>query len=189
MFVNSNLNKFSQVLQVIFLGHQNVISIEEGLRLQADSLAHMRRNLSSPSRQTWSSVEFRPRCQWSRSLSEDRNVIWTFWGEAPGGTSLVLPELGCIRTITVNCWKIEDVHMMVVGNTKRAAYVWLKFVTHSRANSRCWVWSSPTGTCVALCTKISAACRTGYENNPSLSFDLLPPSRGDASFFSDSLLY
>jgi hypothetical protein len=26
----------------------------------------------------------------------------------------------------------------------------LKFVTHSRANSRCWDWSSPTGTCVAL---------------------------------------
>ena len=35
---------------------------------------------------------------------------------------------------------------------------------------------------------MSAAWRTGYENRPSLSFDLLLSSRGDVSSGKDSLL-
>jgi hypothetical protein len=40
-----------------------------------------------------------------------------------------------------------------------------------------------------LWTRISAAWRTGYENSPSLSLDLLVSSSGDASSFNASLLY
>lgn len=101
--------------------------------------------------------------------------------------------------------------MIVSGATRHRPYAWLNPVTHSRANSRCWLWSSPTGTCVALTnvselpvpspflsspararaylwTKMSAACNTGYENKPSLSFDLLSSSRGLASSLKASLL-
>src|SRR3954466_2949902 len=37
----------------------------------------------------------------------------------------------------------------------------------SRVSSRCWRWSSPTGTWSASYSRMSAACRTGYVNRPT----------------------
>src|ERR1700712_5066069 len=39
-----------------------------------------------------------------------------------------------------------------------------------------------------LCTRMSAACNTGYENRPSFNLDLLLSSNGDVLSANDSLL-
>ncbi len=57
----------------------------------------------------------------------------------------------------------------------------------SRAISRCWIWSRPTGTLFALNMTMSAAISTGYENSP-----MLMPSSGStplATFWSTEALY
>ncbi|MNS98676.1 hypothetical protein D3C72_1330480 [compost metagenome] len=56
----------------------------------------------------------------------------------------------------------------------------------SRAISRCWIWSRPTGTRFALNIRMSAAISTGYENKP-----IVTPSSGStplATFWSTDAL-
>jgi hypothetical protein len=60
------------------------------------------------------------------------------------------------------CVSEECLHSNVSGCTRILLPAkWLKPAAHSRANSKCCDWSWPTGTCVALCTRMSAACSTG----------------------------
>lgn len=48
-------------------------------------------------------------------------------------------------------WSIRYLQRMTSGWTRAVVpYAELKPAAHSRANSRCCFWSSPTGTCVAL---------------------------------------
>ncbi|CFN81913.1 Uncharacterised protein [Bordetella pertussis] len=73
------------------------------------------------------------------------------------------------------------------GRTKNSRpYRWLKRCAISRAISRCWTWSRPTGTWLALNSRMSAAIRTGYENSP-----MVTPSSGStplAAFWSTDAL-
>ena len=76
---------------------------------------------------------------------------------APTGADLFIFTAGSCRSIT----RAATGAVTACGTTNVSPYARLNRMARSRASSRCWRWSSPTGTAVTSYIRMSAAISTG----------------------------